>query len=173
MLQAWLLVYPTSKFYTVSTVLFHKYGGANIAVTNFMSHFYMFVPTKYTVKLDDGNTRHAQGIGIILCRFTNFSIIYLVGPVYYCPGNPSNTISSGALKFYIGFKNVTYESLEHCDFFDPQGCSWRSPHQTCNNLNYLQPEIVKINPHRDKKIVFPTVCGLIKNSLSTYSSAFC
>ena len=46
---------------------------------------------------------HVQGIGIILCQFPNYLIIYPVGPVYYCPGHPSNTISSGSLKFYIGF----------------------------------------------------------------------
>ena len=63
----------------------------------------MFSLTKATLKLANGNTGHAQGIGIILCRFPNCSIIYPVGPVYYCPGHPSNTISSGALKFYIGF----------------------------------------------------------------------
>ena len=28
------------------------------------------------------------------------------------------------------FKNVTSEPLEHCDFVDPQGRSWRSPYQT-------------------------------------------
>ena len=98
------MVAPPSKFYTVSTALFHKYGGANVAVTNCMSHFSMFVSTKATVKLANGNTGHAQGIGIILCRFPNFLIIYPVGLVYYFPGHPSNTISSGALKFYIGFK---------------------------------------------------------------------
>ena len=103
MLQAWLVVAPPSKFYTVSTVLFHKYGGANFAFTNFMSHFSMFVSTKATVKLANGNTGHAQGIGIILYRFPNCLIIYPVGPVYYCPGRLSNTILSGALKFYIGF----------------------------------------------------------------------
>ena len=124
----------------------------------------MFVPTKATVKLANGNTGHAQGIGIILCRFTNFSIIYPVGPVYYCPGHPSNTISSGALKFYIGLKKVTSEPLEHCDFVDPQGRSWRSPYQTCNNLDYLQLEIFKINPHRDKNVVIPTVCVLSKQT---------
>ena len=107
----------------------------------------MFVPTKATVKLANGNTGHAQGIGIILCRFPNCSIIYPVGPVYHCPGHPSNTISSDALKFYIGSKKVTSETLEHCDFVDPQGRSWRSPYHTRNNLDYLQLEIVKINPH--------------------------
>ena len=99
-----LVISPTSKIYTVSTVLFHKYGGANVAVTNFMSHFYMFVPTKATVKLANVNTGHVQGIGIILCHFPNCQIIYPVEPVYYFLGQPSNTISSGALNFYVGFK---------------------------------------------------------------------
>ena len=115
---------------TVETVLFNIYIGENVVVTNCMSKFYLFVPTKATVKLVNRNTGHAQGIGIILCLFPNFSIIYLVGLVYYCPGHPSNTISSGSLKFYAGFKKVTYEPLEHCDYFDPQGCSWRSLYQT-------------------------------------------
>ena len=66
------MVAPPSKFYTVSTVLFHKDGGANVAVTNFMSHCSMFVPTKATVKLANGNTGHDQRIGIILCRFHNW-----------------------------------------------------------------------------------------------------
>ena len=45
------------------------------------SRFYMFIPTKATVKLDNGNMWHAQVIGIILCCFTNYYIIYPVGPV--------------------------------------------------------------------------------------------
>ena len=79
-----------------------------------MSHFSMFFPTKANVKLANGNTRDAQGIGIIPCRFPNFSIIYPVGPVNYCPGDPPNTISSGALKCYVGFQKVTSQPIEHC-----------------------------------------------------------
>ena len=82
-----------------------------------MSHFSMFVPTKATVKLYNGNTVHAQGIGIISCCFPNFLIIYPVGPVYYFLGHPSNIISSGALKFHVGFQNVKSEPLENYDFF--------------------------------------------------------
>ena len=100
MLQDWPVVAPPSRFYTVSTLLFHKYGGANVAATNCMSHFSIFVPTKDTVKLANVNTVHAQVIGIILCRFPNCFIVYPVGPVYYFPGHPSNNISSGDLKFY-------------------------------------------------------------------------
>ena len=133
---------------------------------NFMSHFYMFVTTKATVKLANENMGHAQGIGISLCCLPNCSIIYPVGSVYYFPGHPSNTISSGALNLYIGFKKVTSETLEHCYFVYPQDIYWRSPYQTRNNLDYLQLEIVKINTHRDTNIVVPTVCGLSKQTLS-------
>ena len=81
----------------------------------------MFVPTKGTVKLANGNMVHDQGIGIILCHFPKCSIIYTFVPVYYFPGHPSNTILSGALKFYVGFQKVTYEPLEHCDSVEPKG----------------------------------------------------
>ena len=120
----------------------------------------MVVPIKATVKLTNGNTGHAQGIGINLCRFTNCLIIYPVGPVQYCPGNHPNTISSGDLKFYIDLKKVKYEPLENCDFVDPQGRSWRTPYHNHNNLEYLQIKIVKVNPHRNRNIVVPNVCGL-------------
>ena len=113
------MVSPHLKAYTVSTVLFNKDGGANVAVTNCMSHFSMFIPTKATVKLANGNKGHAQEIGIILCPFPNCPIIYPVGPVYYCPGQSSNTISSGALKFYVVFQKFMPEPLEHCDFVSP------------------------------------------------------
>ena len=79
MLQSLLMVSPPSKYYTLSTVLFHKDVGANISVTNCMSHFSMFVPTKATLKLANGNTVHAQGIGIILCHFPTGYIIKQLG----------------------------------------------------------------------------------------------
>ena len=112
MMIFWMFTYIWSlKFYSVSTELFHKYGGENISVTNSISHFYIFIPIKVTMKLANINMGHAQGIGIILCFFPNCIIIYPTGTVYYCPGHPSNTISSGDLKFYIGFKKVTSEPL--------------------------------------------------------------
>ena len=57
MLQALLMVAPPTNFYILSTVLFHKDGVANVAVTNCMSHFSMYFPTKATVKLANGKTR--------------------------------------------------------------------------------------------------------------------
>ena len=64
MLQALPVVAPPSNFYTIYTLLLHKYGRENVAVTNCMSHFSMFVPTKPAAKLANENKGHAQGIGI-------------------------------------------------------------------------------------------------------------
>ena len=136
-----------------------------------MSHFSIFVPTKATLKLANGNTGHAQGIGIILCRFPKCSSIYPVGPVYYFPGHPLNTISSGALKFYVGFQKVNSEPLEYFDFVDPQSCSRISSYQTQNNLYYIQIDIVKVTPQRHRNIVVPTVY-LIKTSISLFIIIF-
>ena len=109
--------------------------------------------------MDNGNTDHYQGIGIILCHFTKCSIIYPVVTVCCCPGQPSNTISPGALKFYVGFKMFTSEPLEYCDFVDPKGSSWISPYQTPNNLYYFKIEIFKVSPQSNRNIVVPNVCA--------------
>ena len=106
--------------------MFHKYLGESVAVANCMSHFSFFVTTKATVKLDDVNTGHAQGIGVIIYCFPNRYIIYPVVLFYYYPGRPSNTITSGALKFYVGFQNI--KSEPHFDFVYPQGRSWILPY---------------------------------------------
>ena len=111
------MVAPSSKFYTVSTMLFHKYGGANVAIKNCICHtFLCFLPTKATVKLANNNTGHLQEIEIILCRFPNCTIIYTVVPVYHCTSHPSNTISSGALKFLRVFKRLHLNVLNIATF---------------------------------------------------------
>ena len=106
------MVSPPSKFYKFSFVFFHKDVGDNVTVTNFISHFSKFFPTKAIVKLANLNTVHSQVIGIVVCCFPNGSTIYLVVTVYYFPGHPSNTISSGALKtFMLAFKRLSLNLL--------------------------------------------------------------
>ena len=137
-----------------------------------MSHFSMFVPIKANFKLANGKTGHAQGFRIILCCFNNCSNINPVVPVYYFPGQPSNTISPGALKFYAGFQKVTYEPLEHFEFFDPQHLSWRSPYKTKKNLDYIQIENFQNQPSKKQEYCCPNcLCPIKTKSLSDYLSA--
>ena len=69
MLQDLLVVALLSIFNIVSTMLFHKYVGANVVVTNCMLYFSILVTTKFTVKMTNENTGHVQLIGTILCCF--------------------------------------------------------------------------------------------------------
>ena len=123
--------------------------------------------------MSNGNTGHPQVIYIILCSFPCCYIIYTVVLVYYCSGRPSNTILPGALKFYVGFQNFTSEPLEHCGFVDPQGCSWRSPYQTQNNLDCLQIYIFQSQPsHRQEYCCPKFLCTIKTKYLSAYLSVF-
>ena len=98
----------------------------------------MFVPTKANLKSANWYTVHAQGIGIILCGFTNCTIIYLVESVYYCPGHPFNTVSLGLLKWNVGFQKVLSETLENFDFPSPSRLFLDIPLPESKILNYLQ-----------------------------------
>ena len=68
------MVAPPSKLYTVSDVLFHKYGGANVAVTNCMSHFSVFVPTKATVKLAKETRDMSKELGLVYVAFLTLQL---------------------------------------------------------------------------------------------------
>ena len=105
----------------------------------------MSILTKANVKLSNGNMVHSQGVGVSLCHFTNCSIIYPVVPVYYFPSHPSKTISSGANNFFVGLKKFTSESLEHCDFDDPQGHYSRSTYEYKNIYSIFTQKFVKFN----------------------------
>ena len=132
----------------------------------------MFLPTKDTMKLSNRNKGHSQGIGIILFCFTDCSIIYPVGPVYYFPGQPSNTISPGVLKFYVGFKKLHMNLLNIVTMLTLKVVLGDHLTRLKTILTILKYKFVKANPHRDKNTVVPTVCALSKKYLSTYSSAF-
>ena len=113
------MVAPPTKFDTGSTVLFHKDGGGNVAVTTCMSHFSMFVPTKATVKLDNGKTGHAQGIGIILCQFPNCLIIYPVHDIDNGDINSDVPVASN-------YESVPYPDTTPIKFIDEPPREWNS-----------------------------------------------
>ena len=123
-IQAWMLVASSSKFYTVSTVLFHKYVGANVAVKNCMSHFlHLSQPRSPWNWLME--TRYMPKELVI------FFVAFLTVPLYIQWNHfiifhvnlptPSHQVPSN---FMLDFKKVTSEPLEHCNFIDPQGRSW-------------------------------------------------
>ena len=91
MRHIWLVFSPYSKFYTVLTICFHKYGRKNVKATNYLSHWSTIVLVRENMKLFGANKIRTKYIGNILCQFPYFLFIYPMGPIYYCQGRPSNT----------------------------------------------------------------------------------
>ena len=100
-----------------------------------------------------------------------FYVAFLTFPLYIQWGQfiivevtfptPSHQVPSN---FMLVFQKVTSEPLEHFDFVETQGHSWRSLYQTQNNSDYLQIKIFIFKPQRDSDIVVPTICALSKQS---------
>ena len=112
---------------------------------NSMSHFSMFVPTKATLKLVNGNTGHSQGIGIILCCLPNCLVVYPVVPVCYCPGHPSNTILSSSLKFYISSKILHTNLFNIVTLFDLKVVLGDHPTRLVTILTIFTPKFSRLH----------------------------
>ena len=60
---------------------------------------------------------------------------------------------------------IKSQSLEHCDFVDPQGHFLRyNPTRLKTIWTIFKSKFVKVNPQRNRNIVVPDVCALIKLS---------
>ena len=106
MLQDWILLDHHSSFYTVSTMFLHKYGGSNVRVKTCMLYFLCSSQSKTMWKWPMKTQDITKELVLFYICFSTCPIIYPVGPVYYCLGYPSNTISLSSLKCYVGFQNV-------------------------------------------------------------------
>ena len=125
----------------------------------------MFVPTKQNVKLSYKSTGHAQGIGIILCHFPNCTIIYSMGPVYYCPVQPSNILSLGTLKYMLNFKRLQLNLVNVLTLFTFKVVLGDHPTRLKTIQTILKSKFVKVNYRRKPIFLVPTVSALSEINL--------
>ena len=78
------------------------------------------------------------------------------------PRSPLQNHLIGCPQILYWLSKITYETLKHCDFVDPQGSSWISPYHNHKNLDYLQINFFKVKPQRNRNIVVSTVSALSK-----------
>ena len=83
-----------------------------------------------------------------------------MGPVYYCPGHPSNTISSGALKFMLVFKRLRMKLLNIVTLFTLKVVLGYHINRIKTILTIFKSKISKVNPQINRNIFVPTVCAL-------------
>ena len=153
--------------------MLHKYEGTHVSVTKCMSHFSIFLPTKATVKLSNKNKGLSQIIVIIWWDFTKCPIIYPVVLVNHFPYNPSNDISLGPLKYYVGFHKGyiwTYWTVLFCLparlFLDIILLYSKQFRLSSNIYVQIQP------PKKQEYCGTNGLCPINTESFSAYSSAF-
>ena len=76
----------------------------------------MSIPTKATLKLANGNMGHAQGIGFILCCFTNCLILYPVGAFFIFQVTLPTASHQVSSNFMLGFKRLHLNLLNIVNF---------------------------------------------------------
>ena len=124
------MVATPSIFYTFYTVLFHKDGGANVAVTNCMSYFPIFVQTNATVKLANVNTLPLVSLSASLIYTFNipFHVFLSFRPYVVLPGvaQPNDTIKIKK----ESYTPSTSQPPIHSNPSLPSSSSWRfSPYR--------------------------------------------
>ena len=151
-------------------MLFHKYGGANVAVTNCMSHFNIFAPIKATLTLAIGNTGHSQVIGIVLCRFIKFPIIYPVGQfiiVQVTLPTPPHWLTSN---FMLVFKSLNMNLLNIVTLLALKVVLGDHPNRLKKRLSSNRN--CQSQPSEKQEYCCPNcLCPIKTKSLSDYSSA--
>ena len=139
-----------------------------------MSHFSMFVPTKTTVKLANGNRVHAQGIVIIVCRFPKCSIIIHLDQfiiLHFTLPTPSHKVPSN---FMLDFKRLCLNLLSIVILLTLKVVLGDHPTRLKTILTIFKYKFVKVNSHRDSNIVVPTVYALSRQNLTqTIYQFFC
>ena len=82
--------------------IYHVFTG--ITIFNYIR------PVKCNVKILNGSKYPAKGFGLVIIKAKK-NIIILLGPSYYMPKNPQNTIIQTALKHYNKLRSIIAEAL--------------------------------------------------------------
>ena len=151
---AWLVVYPLKNIYTLLTVFFYKYIGANYGVTNYMSQFYMFVTNKDNLKFTGGNMGHFQVIGIILCYFINLKVTLTI---------LSNWLT---LSVMLVFKMLRLNLFNIVILWNLRVIVGGYPTEIRTFWTIFKLRFVRVNTKKNGHIVVPTVCDPSKHNYS-------
>ena len=89
----------------------------------------------------------AEGMGVVLGKLPNSSIIIPMYPCYHMPHNPQDTLGLPALKFYSRMRSVRLEALSWLKLVTEKGASMRTttiPHYNQEELlDYIMLDVIK------------------------------
>ena len=130
---------------------------------------YYFVPQRLPYKDVNGNTSYSEGFGIALLRFIPLGPVYPVGPDYVNPDAPRNSFSLSALCRFCGFIDASEGMLKSCTFVDFRKNKSVVPCSHHNGLDFLDAEILNIDPNLSAEPPPVTICQLTVKARSSLS----
>ena len=95
----------------------------------------------------NGTHLKSPGWGGILINVDNN--IHLLAPVYYCPHNPRNTLSTTSLVQYCGYDSAIVNTNKYLEIIDTQMRVARLPFDVSNDLDHLNLTIMTMTTMSD------------------------
>ena len=133
------------KFLRYCSLTFHVDGGANCGSIKDKSLFYFFVEGKGEITTVAGTKAESQGWGAVLIQFG--TKVCLVGPLYYFPTHPQNTLSPGLLMNYNNFIDATVRTNRQFEILPPNtNKPITIPFTIHNDLDYATFQIMSMKP---------------------------
>ena len=136
---------PTSTFQKFGRTTFHVDGGANCNGTNDIRSLYFYIPTPSHIEHVGGDKLTTPGWGGQLVRYNN--TVHLLAPVYFCPQNPRNTLSTTSLIQYCGYSNNIINTNKSMTFTDTCNRQQTIEFKVYNDLDHIEVDIMTFNPH--------------------------
>ena len=139
------------NFSRFCSLTFHVDGGANCSSVKDKSLFCFFVEGNGEITSVAGTKVKSQGWGAILMKFGDK--ICLVGPLYYFPNHPQNTLSPGLLMNYNMFVDATVRTNRQFEFLPPKADTMTTlPFNIHNDLDFATFHIMSMKPSPDHVI---------------------
>ena len=136
---------PITYFEHYSTASFHVDGGANCGAVNDQRLFYFYIKTATPIEQVGGSHLHSPGWGGILINIDNN--IHLLAPVYHCPDNPRNTLSTTSLVQYCSYKSAIVNTNKYLEIVDTRSITSRINFDVKNDLDYVTLSIMSLKKH--------------------------
>ena len=136
------------QFLRYCSLTFHVDGGANCGSIKDRSLFYFFVEGNGEITTVAGTKVKSQGWGAVLMQVGDK--VCLVGPLYYFPNHPQNTLSPGLLMNYNEFIDATVRTNRQFELLPPNAKSIITiPFNIHNDLDFATFDIMIMTPSKD------------------------
>ena len=133
---------PLTYFEHFCTSSFHVDGGANCGAVNDKSLFYFYIETTTPIEQVGGSHLQSPGWGGILIQIDNN--IHLLAPVYFCPQNPRNTLSTTSLVQYCSYASAIVNTNKYLEIVDTRNITSRIDFDVKNDLDYVTLSIMTL-----------------------------